>query len=272
MQYHNFHTHSKYSDGKNTLREMTEEALGRGFTVLGFSDHSYAKMESSYCTPLERLDEYRSEVSELKEEYKDKIKLYLGIEQDSESEIPDFDYDYILSSVHEMVRGGVGLPVDSSEDKQNRLINELFRGSRDDFAKAYYEKVADNVSRNRTDIIGHFDVLTKFSSIPETDVYVESAIEAVRECMKYCNTFEMNTGAIARGLRQDPYPAKFILDEIKNLGGRIIVTSDCHYKERLTVWFDEAETYLEALGFTKNENASLNDKICGIRIWESKTK
>lgn len=269
MQYHNFHTHSLYSDGKNSLREMTEEALSRGFKHLGFSDHSYARMESTYCTPQEKISEYCDEVLRLKEEYADRIQLFLGMEQDSESEIPVFDYDYILSSVHEMVRGGVGHPVDSSKEKQDRLINELFHGNRDDFAKAYFEKVADNVSRNRTDIIGHFDVLTKFSSIPVTDIYITSAIESVRECMKYCKTFEMNTGAIARGLRTDPYPAKFILDEIHERGGRIIVTSDCHYKERLTVWFDEAEEYLESCGFRKNENASLNEKVKGIRIWES---
>ena len=37
MQYHNFHTHSIYSDGKYTLREMTDAAIERGFTNLGFS-------------------------------------------------------------------------------------------------------------------------------------------------------------------------------------------------------------------------------------------
>ena len=66
-----------------------------------------------------------------------------------------------------------------------------------------------------------------------------------------------------------PYPAGFILDEIRERGGRIIVTSDCHYKEKLTVWFREAEDYLTAHGFKANENGSINSKINGIRIWEA---
>lgn len=247
---------------------MIDAAIEKGFTDIGFSDHSYNKVES-YCMTREGELSYRSKVRALSEEYADRIKIHLGTEQDSESEIPDFDYDYIISSVHEMARRGVSLPIDSSAVLQKRLVDELFHGNTDDFAKAYFEKVADNVARNRTDIIGHFDVVTKYSAVPETDSYIDSAIGAVRECMKYCSLFELNTGAIARGLTALPYPAGFILDEIRERGGRIIVTSDCHYREKLTVWFREAEEYLTAHGFKANENGSLNSKIHGIRIWEA---
>lgn len=161
MQYHNFHTHSIYSDGKYTLREMTDAAIEKGFTNLGFSDHSNNRVESYYCMMSDGERSYRKKVRALSEEYADRIKIHLGVEQDSESEIPDFDYDYIISSVHEMARRGVSLPIDSSPELQKKLVDELFYGSTDDFAKAYFEKVADNVARNRTDIIGHFDLVIK---------------------------------------------------------------------------------------------------------------
>lgn len=121
-----------------------------------------------------------------------------------------------------MARRGVSFPIDSSPELQRKLVDELFHGSTDDFAKAYFEKVADNVARNRTDIIGHFDLVTKYSEIPETESYIDAAVDGVRECMKYCDLFELNTGAIARGLTTLPYPAGFILDEIRECGGRII--------------------------------------------------
>ncbi len=270
MQNHNFHTHSLYSDGKYTLREVADAALDKGFTHLGFSDHSYARVEEDYCMTHEGEISYREKVRSLADEYGDRIKIYLGIEQDSESEIPDYEYDYIISSVHEMARHGESLPIDSSAELLKKLVDDLFGGSSDDFAKAYFDKVTDNVARNKTDIIGHFDLPTKFSTIPETDSYVKYAIDAVHECMKYCDLFELNTGAIARGLTVLPYPAGFILDEIGKAGGRIIVTSDCHYKEKLTVWFDKADEYLMSYGFTANDNGSINEKISGIRIWESK--
>lgn len=270
MQNHNFHTHSTYSDGKNTLRDMIDEALSRDFCALGFSDHSWTRVEEDYCMLPEDERRYRAEICVLKEEFKDKIRIYTGVEQDSESFIPDFDYDYVISSVHEMARRGVSMPIDSSRDIQLELVRTLFGGSFTDFARAYFEKVADNVMRNKTDIVGHFDLVTKYSLAPECDEkYIDAAVESVRECMKYCGTFELNTGAIARGLRNVPYPAGFILDEIASRGGRIIVTSDCHYREKLTFWFDEAEKLLLSHGFRKNENGRLNEKIGGIRIWES---
>ena len=35
-----FHTHSTYSDGDNTLEEMVQAALAKGFSAYGFSDHA----------------------------------------------------------------------------------------------------------------------------------------------------------------------------------------------------------------------------------------
>lgn len=269
MQLHNFHTHTVYSDGHDTPEEMISAAIGLDFTALGFSDHSWAKAEEDYCMSPEKIREYYAEIRGLREKYGDKIKIYAGIEQDSESALPEYDYDYVISSVHEMVRRGISMPVDESADKQRALVSELFGGSYLDFARSYFEKVTENVMRNKTDIVGHFDLLTKFSLAPEDDEeYIKSALEAAGECVKYCRTFELNTGAIARGLRSVPYPAGFIADEIKRLGGRFIVTSDCHYRAKLNCWFNEAEDFLSSHGFVPNDNGSLNDKVRGIRIWE----
>ena len=36
----NFHTHTTFSDGKNTPEEMILSAIQKGISILGFSDHS----------------------------------------------------------------------------------------------------------------------------------------------------------------------------------------------------------------------------------------
>ena len=268
MQKHNFHTHSVYSDGHNTIREMVEEAIGRGFTALGMSDHSYASKESSYCMSPDGEQAEYDEVRALAEEYRGKIRLYAGIELDGESHVPTRDYDYLLCSVHEIVRRGISLPIDHSKEAFVDMVNTHFGGNMVDLAKAYFNNLVEHVARNKTDIIGHFDLITKYSLIPEDDAqYRDYAVQAIREIVKYCNTFELNTGAIARGLRTGPYPADFMVDETKKCGGRILIASDCHYKEKLTVWFDEGEAFLAAHGFVKNEHADLNDRVKDIEIW-----
>ena len=269
MQKSNFHTHSIFSDGHNTPREMIEEALSHGFDALGFSDHSYTEAQADSCvTPGTELMRAR-ELRALREEYADRIRIYDGIEFDWHSSLPDMVYDYMIGSVHEMYVGDTLVEIDNGRDNQQRSINDLYGGDTAGFAEDYYKNLTDHIRTNRPDFVGHFDLPTKYSLIDEDDSrYVDAALTAARECVKYCPTFEMNTGAIARKLRTVPYPASFIVDEIKKCGGRFIITSDCHYRERMTIGFDVAEELLAAHGFRKNPDGVLNDKVRGIEIWE----
>lgn len=268
MQKHNFHTHTRYSDGHDTPRQMIEEAVSRGFTALGFSDHSYAWFESYYSMSPEGTRRSFREIRALAEEYRGVIDVWCGIELDGESGIPTLDYDFILAAVHEMVRRGESCPIDSGEERQRELVRDLFGGSFVDFTKAYFENLTEHVMRNKTDIVAHIDLPTKYSICPEEDPrYRDAAREAVREIVRHCPLFELNTGAIARGLRTVPYPTPFLLDEIREAGGSVIINSDCHYRAKLTCWFDEAEDYLTAHGFKRYDNQRLNARISGVTIW-----
>ena len=247
---------------------MTQHAISLGFHSLGFSDHSYAELFEDYSMKLGSEAAYVAEVRAISAEFAGKIKLYAGIELDVDSPVPECDFDYSIASVHGLTRGGKYYAVDNTPAELEALVREGFSGNAVDMAKAYFERVTEHVMKSKPDFVGHFDLITKFSTAPESDDgYITAALEAVREIARHCSTFELNTGAIARGLRTVPYPARFILDEIKARGGRIIVTSDCHYKETLTVWFDEGEAFLAAHGFVKNEHADLNDRVKDIEIW-----
>ncbi len=266
MQKHNFHTHTTFSDGWNTIDEMVDQAVNLGFTSLGLSDHSHVSTARYRTMEEHTLGNYVSSVRRCAKKYA-YIRLYAGIEQDAESCLPEAEPDYVIASVHEMVRHGVDLPVDSNADFQRQIVRDMFGGSFLEFAKAYYDRAVENVMRNKTDIIGHFDLVTKFSLAPEDDEnYIRCAVSAAHEAVKHCRLFELNTGAIARGYRAVPYPAEYILREIKISGGEIIVTSDCHKKELLTCWFAEAEELLTRIGFEKYVG-NINEKVTEIELW-----
>ena len=40
MRFSNLHTHSTFSDGKNTPEEIVLSAIEKNFLSIGFSDHS----------------------------------------------------------------------------------------------------------------------------------------------------------------------------------------------------------------------------------------
>ena len=44
----NLHTHSIFCDGKDTIEEMTLEAISKGFDILGFSGHGYLDVASNF--------------------------------------------------------------------------------------------------------------------------------------------------------------------------------------------------------------------------------
>ena len=76
----NYHTHTVFSDGKNTPEEMIEAAINLGFEKLGFSDHAYTDFYGGWSVPKDRLEEYVTTLRRLQEKYADRIKIYVGLE------------------------------------------------------------------------------------------------------------------------------------------------------------------------------------------------
>ena len=76
-----YHVHSTYCDGKSTLRENIEAAIGLGMDIIGFSGHSFIK-NSSYSMTREGTKDYLREVNALKKELGEKITILCGLEKD----------------------------------------------------------------------------------------------------------------------------------------------------------------------------------------------
>jgi histidinol-phosphatase (PHP family) len=54
----------------------------------------------------------------------------------------------------------------------------------------------------------------------------------------------VNTGAIARGYRKEPYPALEIVEYVKSKGGKLILSSDAHKKENVAFQFEKWQKYV----------------------------
>ena len=250
MRFSNIHTHTTYSDGKGTMRENIESAIKKNMLSLGFSDHAYTACDESYCMMLSDYEKYCKEIRALAEEYKNDIPVFVGIEKDYYSEIEKGMFDYVLASVHYIVKNGVCYPMDCSAADQIKCRDEAFGGNMLDMAKRYYELVAEQAAACKPDVIGHFDVIDKFSIMPEeSDEYIRITEEALKETFKHCKRFEINTGAIARGYRKIPYPSFHLVELLKKLGGEIVINSDSHHPDNLDFAFVEAADIAKKAGF-----------------------
>lgn len=244
MELFDLHVHSVFSDGKDEPRDIVLAAIEKGVKTLGFSDHSYTEFDERYCIQRDKQAEYMKIVNDLKNEFSGKIKILCGTEQDFYSTAPTRGYDYVIGSVHYILKGGEYIPVDETADILKQAAKDYFSGDIMSLCEAYFEEVGEVYEKTKCDIVGHFDLITKFNEqeklFDEADPrYINACKKAVDRIIKNCKVFEINTGAISRGYRTTPYPSHEIRDYIRQKGGKFILSSDSHQKETLCFEFDK---------------------------------
>ena len=250
----NFHTHSVFCDGKDTPSDMAARASSLGFFALGFSGHREPPFSDCGMTK-EHETAYRREIAALKEQYAGNMEIYCGVEQDYYAGRRDDAYDYAIGSVHWIEKDGEYLCVDWSRDHTRRHIETHYHGDAVAYARDYYALAAQVKDITGCDVIGHFDLLTKFDEAGALfsggdPRYRAAAMQAVDALASPGTVFEINTGAMAKGYRQTPYPALWILKELHARRCAVMINSDCHDKAKLTCGFDLAESLAKAAGFS----------------------
>ena len=244
------HVHTTFSDGRSTPEEVACAAIDAGMTVLGFSDHSYTAFDTRYCIPLSKAAAYRDAVSALKDKFKDRITIRCGIEQDFYSGESTDGYDYVIGSVHYIRAGGEYIPVDEGADILTDAAQRYFGGDIYGLIEEYYRTVAELPDKVRPDIIGHFDLISKFNEkTPFFDEdhprYVAAWQAAADRLLEARIPFEINTGAISRGYRTTPYPAAPIREYLRQRGAGFLLSSDSHHATTLCYGFDALQDLLK---------------------------
>lgn len=112
MNY-NYHTHTHLcGHASGEAREYIERAITGGITYMGFSDHAPVIYpdghHTEYRVPVAKANEYFSQLSLLKEQYKDKIDIKIGFEMEYYPEMFDsmlkdvlnFGAEYLILGQH----------------------------------------------------------------------------------------------------------------------------------------------------------------------------
>jgi len=254
----NLHTHTSYCDGNDTAEQMIQTAIEKGFDSIGFSGHSYMYFAEDHSMSLVGTEQYIAEIERLKEKYAGKIELFCGLEFEMYStQVDQSRYEYLIGSSHYFHFGQdhiVGY--DRSAEVVKGVIDTYFGGDGMKYAKAYYQNLARLPEFGDFQIIGHYDLIAKHAETHnffdmESDEYKEYVVRAAEALAGKIPYFEVNTGAMARGYRTAPYPTLFIMKELRRLGFKPLISSDCHDRFRLDCGFDLSERMLMEAGFTE---------------------
>ena len=238
------HTHTVFCDGACSPNELLEKAVSLNLKRLGILVHSYTFFDESYCVKKEKVKEFQNLITDLKEKYKGKLEVLCGVEQDYYSTFSTDGFDYVIGSVHYLFKDGEYLPVDENEEITRRNIFEFFNGDPYAYAEEYFRVVSGVVEKTGADVIGHFDIVAKENAgglfIDTNNIRYQKAYkDAIKALVKCDKPFEINTSRIFKGLSKNPYPELTIIDEIKKLGGKFILSSDAHATNAVAFKFNE---------------------------------
>ena len=249
----NLHTHSCFCDGKDSPEQIVLSAIEAGLNTIGFSGHSYVHFDLDCCMTREQTAEYRREILRLKDKYADQITVLLGLEQDYYADDPATDYDFVIGSVHYLPIEEGYFPIDDTRERQLDAAKRYYGGDFYQLISHYYETLTTVVERTGCQIVGHFDLVSKFNE--DNSIFHDEdpraflpAVDALDLLLKKEVIFEINTGAIARGYRTAPYPSLPLLRYLVEKGAKLTLSSDAHDRRMLTFSFENAVEYLKSAG------------------------
>ena len=273
MQLYNLHTHSIFSDGKSTPEEVVIGAINQGLKVLGFSDHSPVPFENSFAIINNEVQNYVATVKSLKEKYKDQIEILCSMEMDFIPGIVNnfketkesLGLDYLIGSVH-LVGNDINRLWFIDGSKYEIYDEGLFNYYDGDIKKgvrAFFHQYNEMIETEEFDIVGHFDKIKMHNRgryFSEEDKWYRNYLMETLALIKEKSLIvEINTRGIYKKRSDDFYPSTWLFPIMKEMNIPVIISSDAHKAEELTLCFKEAEEALRDAGLEVMHN-------CGISI------
>ena len=258
-----YHVHTEFSDDSTyPMEEVVLDAINLKLDEICFTDHvDYGikvdqdvpnKIQYRGNEPFTNVNypKYYDAYLKMKEKYKDKIALKLGLEFGMQIHTIDkydklfkrYPFDFIILSVHEV------------EDKEFWTQDFQKGKTQKEYNERYYEEILNLVKNyHNYSVLGHLDLITRYD---ENGIYpFEKVKPIINEILKTVindnKGIELNTSSHRYGLK-DLTPSLDILKLYKKLGCKIItIGSDSHKKEHLGAYVDESKKILKELGYKK---------------------
>lgn len=249
MIFSDYHVHTAFSpDSEAEMESVALKGIELGLRELAFTDHVDFDCPGDDFHTMETYKEYYPVFCKLKEKYKDKITLVLGIEngyqpqvtEKMETILQEVPFDFALMSIH-------------SVDKRRCYSPEYQKGVTEEAATLrYLETVLQGVSRFQNyDSLAHLTFLARYltsKNIPYTE-YKEYFNEIFALLIAGGKALEVNTSGYRYGL-DAPIPHWELLAAYYKAGGRLItIGSDAHVTQDITKNFATVIPGLEAIGF-----------------------
>ena len=252
------HMHTEFStDSEASVRSMLDAAAERGLESVCITDHMDLDFppqdgedfggKQPFCFDL---DEYFRTLSLIREEYRGRLDVRIGIEIGLQPHLGDryremvhaYPFDYVIGSVH-LIHG------------LDPYYGKLFEGRADEdaYREAFEETLRCLDAVSDFDSLGHLDYVVRYGKHQAEEYSYQKFADEIDEVLKKLISMgkglEMNTGGLKYGLGFcNPHPD--VMKRYRELGGEIVtVGADAHRPEHVAYEFDQAAEVLKACGF-----------------------
>jgi len=224
----NYHTHTKrckHAYGED--REYIENAIQGGMKVLGFSDHCPWIYDDGFesgtrMTP-DQLDEYFKSLSDLRDEYKNDIKIYIG-----------FESEYIPELMEKQIELFKNYPVDYmilGEHFTSREPYSTYTGFATDNEKElefYVDLIIEGMKTGMYKYVAHPDLLNFTGN---ESIYKKH----YKRLCEYLKSENIPVEINLLGLREKRhYPNDKFFEIAKEVGNTAIIGCDAHWPQVLS--------------------------------------
>lgn len=231
----NYHTHTyRCLHAAGTEKDYTLEAIKKGLSILGFSDHApFPDRDFGLRMSYSELDDYIGEIEKLRKKFGDTIQLYKGLEIEY---LPyESDYYPLLFKKHGLDYLLLGEHLYLSPD--GKTENIFFAKSTADYL-SYAAAICEAVQTGYFSAVAHPDIM--FINDYAWDDNCYQASEMIISCASDADIpLEYNVNGFRRqkmpfpdGLRY-PYPHEQFWKMAAKRNIRVIIGSDAHVPEQL---------------------------------------
>ena len=272
----NYHCHTTFCDGKNSVDEMVRAAVAKDFAVLGISSHSAYPFAENWHIAPGRHGEYMKTVRDAAQKYQNALTVLCGFEADyirgvTKPSLSDeyalLQPDYLIGSVHYVVINDRIFAVDDKAETLSAAIRDFCGGNAKKVVQEYFALEREMLSKGGFTILGHPDLVRKNNGclhlFSENDDWYRTEIKALADAVKKSGVIaEINTGAIARKKMDDVYPSAELLALLCERKVPITVNSDAHTTNDLDCAFERAFACAKRAGYTESAFLDKDGAVC----------
>jgi histidinol-phosphatase (PHP family) len=261
----NYHSHTKFCDGKSPHEEYVVEALKHGLVAYGFSSHAPVPYPSDWNMNMEDVPEYLSIIDGLKAKYKGQIQLYKGLEVDyipgktgpGSKFIRSLNLDYTIGAIHYMdEQNGKGWDVDGPQKVFDEGMEKIYRNDVKAFLRNHFGRMRQMLKEEPPDILAHIDKIKtknpgeKYWSLMD-DFYLDQIEQTLNLVKKQDVVMEINSRGVYKGTYPDFYPNDTVLKMASDKKIKVMVNADVHKPVETGKGYGEAYQALKNAGFHK---------------------